>query len=71
MKAKKLKPCPFCGKKRIESSELGSFGLVNENPLLILWQVDCKCGAAVIMRGKEKCDRDRDHECRGCHDRQG
>lgn len=48
----KLKPCPFCGKKRLKSNFLGSFGPVDEDPVFSLWVIECKCGGQLITEGK-------------------
>lgn len=46
----KLKPCPFCKRKRITSEPLGSFGPVNADPIFKLWVVECKCGVQMIKK---------------------
>lgn len=38
----KLKSCPFCKKAKAKAYELGSFGLVNEKPIVKLFHVMCK-----------------------------
>ena len=50
----KLKPCPFCGRKRLKCEPLGDFGQVDDNPILSFWIIQCKCEAQVVAKGKEK-----------------
>lgn len=54
MRKEKLKPCPFCGRKKHKVEPMASFGMVNERPIIDLWCIDCKCGVSMIQDNEEK-----------------